>query len=861
MCSRSRHGFLSRITRIWIADVPDRPPLKGKLKGTLVGFVLFLVVLLPRILALNATLTTDEFGWMKDSWHSLMAFMDGDWGGTYFLHHPGMVNMWLISLATWLRYLVSGGEGMDFRGFVEASYETRYATLDLVTVERLPFVLVNSVSVVLIYLLLRRLFDDRIALLSALLLAFDPFYLAHSRLLTTDAPVSEFMLLALLSFMVYLRDRRSWGYVVFSGLAAGLAFATKFASPPLALAMAFLILLALLRARNEAERERVWPLLKAAAMWAFLAVAVFVLLFPAMWGDPWGTLRRMYAGTAWNIGGWAQFFLGRSTQDPGWLFYPLNLLFKATPLTLAGLLMALGLLVRDRGRLKSSLQLEAGCRLEMIALVFYSVCYLLFISLSPTKYERVLLPLFLPLDILAAVGLCKLFRVACSKLKCKATEGTEFTEIKANSLRVLCVLCGSSLILQAGFSLPHYPAYFSYYNPLLGGGPWAAKTVLIGWGEYLSDAARYLNKQEKAADLTAASYYGRESFAPYFAGQTAPLTRASVFWNEPDYAVLYVNQVQRTPYFDTEQPVSFFRSLEPEYTVRRGGIEYAWIYKVPRPLPEAYPFGQYERRVDLGDEMRLLGYDLVADPEKPFDKLRVNLYWQALRKMEGDYTVYLKVINGVYHVWGEQAGRPSWGSYPTNSWQPGEAVGDKREIELLPATPPGSYHVEVSLYDPYRRHALNPADGPELLLGPVEIPRRPPPAPEELDVEHPLEASMSDRIRLLGYNIEGHYRPGGSVHLTLFWQALERMDDSYTVFTHLVDEAGRLQGQKDNEPVDGFYPTTAWEAGEIVRDQYDVPLAPDAPPGEYQLVVGMYLAETGERLGEITLEKLQLEGE
>jgi hypothetical protein len=33
-----------------------------------------------------------------------------------------------------------------------------------------------------------------------------------------------------------------------------------------------------------------------------------------------------------------------------------------------------------------------------------------------------------------------------------------------------------------------------------------------------------------------------------------------------------------------------------------------------------------------------------------------------------------------------------------------------------------------------------------------------------------------------------------------------------------------------------------------VRDQYDLVIPSDAPSGEYRLNVGMYLAETGERL-------------
>ena len=109
-------------------------------------------------------------------------------------------------------------------------------------------------------------------------------------------------------------------------------------------------------------------------------------------------------------------------------------------------------------------------------------------------------------------------------------------------------------------------------------------------------------------------------------------------------------------------------------------------------------------------------------------------------------------------------------------------------------------------------------------------------------------AELAGKVRLLGYNIESGFQPGDGIHLTLFWQCLEEMEQSYTVFTHLIDGEGHIWGQKDNPPVDGFYPATEWQAGEIVRDQYDLVIAPDAPVGDYKIKVGMYLAETGERL-------------
>ena len=49
-------------------------------------------------------------------------------------------------------------------------------------------------------------------------------------------------------------------------------------------------------------------------------------------------------------------------------------------------------------------------------------------------------------------------------------------------------------------------------------------------------------------------------------------------------------------------------------------------------------------------------------------------------------------------------------------------------------------------------------------------------------------------------------------------------------------------------PEGGFYPTSAWEPGEIVLDKHSVELAADARQGDYQFVVGLYRLDTGERL-------------
>jgi hypothetical protein len=90
--------------------------------------------------------------------------------------------------------------------------------------------------------------------------------------------------------------------------------------------------------------------------------------------------------------------------------------------------------------------------------------------------------------------------------------------------------------------------------------------------------------------------------------------------------------------------------------------------------------------------------------------------------------------------------------------------------------------------------------------------------------------------------------PGKKVPLTLMWRALSRPATAYTVFTHVMGPDGRLWGQWDNPPVWGTYPTTEWAAGEVVFDQYLIPLKRDTPLGAYQVLVGLYDPASGARL-------------
>ena len=90
---------------------------------------------------------------------------------------------------------------------------------------------------------------------------------------------------------------------------------------------------------------------------------------------------------------------------------------------------------------------------------------------------------------------------------------------------------------------------------------------------------------------------------------------------------------------------------------------------------------------------------------------------------------------------------------------------------------------------------------------------------------------------------ESEIQPGESVKVTLAWQALDEMEESYHVFVHLRDEAGRVIAQNDGVPAGWTRPTTGWAPGEVVMEERQIALPREMAPGAYTLHVGWYLPE------------------
>ncbi len=174
---------------------------------------------------------------------------------------------------------------------------------------------------------------------------------------------------------------------------------------------------------------------------------------------------------------------------------------------------------------------------------------------------------------------------------------------------------------------------------------------------------------------------------------------------------------------------------------------------------------------------------------------------------------------------------------------------DPHQISLPATLPPGTYRLAVGLLRPDGSRLPVAGGDDQVVLTSVETTQRlhdfSPPSPQFV-----LDARIGDHARLVGYDLRGGVdaRPGESLTLVLYWEALEIFDRSYTVFAHLVDADDRIFGQRDQMPGDGDFPTTSWVPGEYLTDAYAIPVSSDTPTGEYWIEIGFYDPLDGTRL-------------
>jgi hypothetical protein len=673
--------------------------------------LLVAAIWVPRGLLLDRFVTIDENKWVTRSANFYTALAQGDFADTFQQEHPGVTTMWAGTGGLVRRFPaykdISPGqvEPDEYRRLLETQ---GYSVVELLAAGRFFMVLANTIALSLAFLFARRLLGLLPAFVGFLLIALDPFHTAHSRFLHLDALLSSFLLLALLAFLSFLHSRRL-SHLLVSGFAAALSWLTK---SPGAFLIPAVVLLAAFDAWSHGSDSggthfstRAWQFVWPLAIWTLVAIAVFVALWPAMWVDPFGTLSQVLAPALDSAAGGHEnpiFFNGQVYSDGRVLspwFYPLTFLWRTTPIVLAGLLFSAVAFAFKHEPLN-----QPKTRRTVASLVLFVIVFTLLQNLGTKKFDRYLLPVYAPLDLVAAMG----WVAAAAWLK---TRRQSLIRQYAPPLLLVALL-----LVQTVGTLQTFPYYLSYYNPVMGGSSRAPEVMQIGWGEGLDQAARYLDGQKNSHNLKVAAWY-YDSFSLLFPGQTRFIPPQSEYSEGElqtvlgsDYAVTYANQWQRQM---AKPLLDYVAQLNPVHSISIDGLQYAHIYKLGQPFTPREP-QELVVEGNLGNMVRLIGYDPAPPLQaSPGTTVPITLTWESLRTFEDNYSVFIHLAGPDKHPLAQADSQPLGGAYPTTRWNVGQRLADPYLLPIPVDLPPGDYDLLAGMYLPStgERLSLLGADG------------------------------------------------------------------------------------------------------------------------------------------------------
>ena len=582
--------------------------------------VVGLALWLPRSRDLERYVTTDEVIWLMRSGNFYYALGQRDFAATDMNKSPGVVTMWVETLAFLKEFPQYRGYGQGmwdkYLAFERFMLSKGVYPHQILITGRLLMALLNVILLAAAFWFSRRLFGVWPALIGFLLIALEPYHVGITQLAHLDGPMSSFLFLCILAFLAYLLDGRRGADLMISAAAGGLAVLAKipgWISAPtiglLAVGAVFLWGEDHVAGHWGSSSKYVDGLLKPLLLWGAVFVIAISTFFPAMWVQPAATLK----GLALSPLGFAeQAVTGandevaeeakaqtsalppatttlaetqaapgpRSRQTPGFILqdrfvsylvrYPRGYFEHVSPVTLVGLLATLAAYL-----LRLDSFQENTSRRSLVGLFHFVVLYTVFMTIPPKSSDKYYIPVYPVFSLIAGTGIVA------------ATRGFSERFRQPWKKIIFPAVIISLLLVQAAQSLGAHPYFLTYTNPLAGD----PDAFAWGSGEGLDLAAEYLNQKPGIESMRAMSWYGIGPFSFYFKGETIPIFLGEAEWGEErvqqlaetDYLVTYANQWRR----DLPPGLNeFLAGVEPEKRIWINNAEYARVYEVKK-LPRS----------------------------------------------------------------------------------------------------------------------------------------------------------------------------------------------------------------------------------------------------------------------------------
>ncbi len=245
----------------------------------------------------------------------------------------------------------------------------------------------------------------------------------------------------------------------------------------------------------------------------------------------------------------------------------------------------------------------------------------------------------------------------------------------------------------------------------------------------------------------------------------------------------------------------------------------------------------------------------------PGDEVQVDLAFMTNAPLAADWSLFIHLVDGTGLTVAQLDSMPGGGLRPTSGWLPNRLLLDSYTV-VIPETAhtPNRASWQIGFYD--HRSGERPPQlggGTTHTFGEVTI------CPAGFTVSDcqpggkadtsqdggpsiptPVHVQFADSITLAGYSFSSRNPvPGEEMTVTLYWTANGPVAEPYTVFAHLLTDSFDMFGGADLQPSPS---TEAWSAGETVATVHTFIVSPDAPPGLYQIEIGLYTRPDFRRL-------------
>lgn len=469
--------------------------------------LLITTVFIPRLVDFGKVLTVDEPLWQGRGEQFIKGLASGHFDKTLTGGQPGVTTTWLVGLA------------LPWKSLTSTQASIAIATGALVLLATYGLV---------------RLWGFQWGMVAGFFLALNPFLLAHSRLVHTDA---LFALFALTSLIFVLLSREHRRYLFFSALLFGLALLTRSSGIILIPVMVILI-------RN----------LKNIFQWGIVIALTVFIFWPALWMNADTVFQFLTQRTALHVASGTHS--GETTAT--WWYYAREGLFRTTPVALLGFIPAAYAFFKRRDSFVKSAAIIFAAGLFFAAVL----------SFSSDKSDRYILFSLLTLDVFAVAGIRAISPASVGEADSPGVIAGSETGSRVFKM-LLVALPVAYLTLEVFLLHPYYLAHYNRLYPI-------EERHKLGWGEGFEQAAAWVKENDNGAKV-ATIYPG--VFSRWYDGPIDPISHLDD--SNAKYVIIYRSMFERgAENSDTEFTNRYLNdpARQAMHVIHINRLPYIWIF-------------------------------------------------------------------------------------------------------------------------------------------------------------------------------------------------------------------------------------------------------------------------------------------